>query len=152
MEEGPATNEVFLALAVEHLRGAVRYARRERRVFFNEANPDTFQLTEGELRKAFASLHRVGRSFRAANPLVDWERVGEVRQDLTHDYADIDREVGWAAATRDVPKLLHRLSRAKRPKSNEGLRGVRAIYGERGRCPLPERHPPLFQRVVFSAS
>jgi uncharacterized protein with HEPN domain len=118
VKAGAEANVVLLALAVEHLRAAVRYARRGRRVFFSASDPDSFLLTEAELRKGFESLNRMGAAFRAANPKVDWERVGEIRQELTHDYAALDREHVWTMATLDAPQILHRLSRAKLPRTD----------------------------------
>ncbi|MFZ3355659.1 MAG: HepT-like ribonuclease domain-containing protein [Thermoplasmata archaeon] len=117
MKAGREANEVYLSLAVEHLRNAVRYARRGHDVFFDSANPDTLLLVEGELRKAYESLNRLGKSFRIANPTVEWDRVGEIRQMLTHDYAEIDREAVWEMVTEDAPALLRRASRAKIPRS-----------------------------------
>ncbi len=90
MSEGEERNAAYLTLEVEHLRNAVRYADRGRRVFFDETTPDTHLLVEGELRKAFESLNRLGRSFWRVNPALSQDRIGEIRQLLTHDYTDVD--------------------------------------------------------------
>ena len=105
-----------LSLAVEHLQNTVEYARRGRAVFFNEKDPDTQRLIEGELRKAFESLNRQGDTFFHAHPDLDRARIGEVRQMLTHDYASVPLEVLWRMANEEAPQLLRRLARAKVPK------------------------------------
>ena len=116
MSEGEERNAAYLTLGVEHLRNAVRYADRGRHVFFDEATPDTYLLVEGELRKAFESLNRLGRSFWRVNPALSQARIGEIRQLLTHDYTDVDPAVVWGIVTKEAPPLLRRLATAKVPK------------------------------------
>jgi len=117
MRADPASTEVYLALGVEHLRGARRFAERGRLAFFEEGDPLVFVAVESELRKAFESLNRLGQPFWRANPLLPRKRIGEIRQLLTHDYAGIDRSEVWEIVTEEVPTLLRRLARAKVPKS-----------------------------------
>lgn len=74
------------------------------------------RLIEGELRKAFESLNRQGDSFYHANPKLDRARIGEIRQLLTHDYADMDAAIIWRLATEEAPTLLRLLARAKVPR------------------------------------
>jgi len=111
-----STNEVNLSRAVDHLRAAIRFGTRGKAVYFDEAVPDTFLLVEGELRKAFESLNRLGDSFFKKNPTIDRDRVGEIRQILTHDYADVDRKLVWNIVTKEAPKLLRILLRARLPR------------------------------------
>ena len=104
------------SLAVEHLQNAVEYSRRGRTVFFEPDDPDTRRLVESELRKAFEALNRQASGFFLANPSLDRARIGEVRQLLTHDYADISPEELWRLVTEDAQRILRRLARAKIPK------------------------------------
>lgn len=105
-----------LALAIEHLQNAVEYSRRGRELFLDSGNPDTRRLVEGELRKAFESLDRHGDAFFHANPALDREWIGGVRQLLTHDYAEVDPGTLWKLVREDAPRLLRRLVRATVPK------------------------------------
>ena len=105
-----------LSLSIEHLQNAIQYSRRGRSVFFDGSDPDTLRLVEGELRKAFESLNRQGDQFYHANPLLDRSRIALIRQELTHDYADVDPDRIWRLVTVDAPPLLRRLVRAKIPK------------------------------------
>jgi uncharacterized protein with HEPN domain len=115
MNPGRAANEVYLALGIEHLRAAVGYARRGRTAFFNEKDPVLSVAVESELRKAFESLNRLGQPFWRANPSLPRDRIGEIRQILTHDYAEVDAELIWSVVTDEAPTLLRKLSRAKLP-------------------------------------
>lgn len=105
-----------LALSIEHLQNAVEYSRRGREVFLDSENPDTRRLVEGELRKAFESLNRQGDAFFHANPTLDRDWIGGVRQLLTHDYAEVAPGVLWKLVSEDTPRLLRRLVRAAVPK------------------------------------
>jgi uncharacterized protein with HEPN domain len=104
-----------LALAIEHLQNGVEYSRRGRAVFFEDSDPDTRRLVEGELRKAFESLKRLGDGFYHANPTLDRERIGAIRQLLTHDYSDVEPEQLWRMVSIEAPRLLRRLARAQLP-------------------------------------
>jgi uncharacterized protein with HEPN domain len=109
-------NRANLALGLEHLRRALRYADRGRKMFFDAEIPDTFLLVEGELRKAYESLNRLGRSFWTANPALPRDRIGEMRQLLTHEYVEVDRTIVWRMAHGEGGPLLRRLAKAKIPK------------------------------------
>ena len=119
MKPDRSTDDLHLARALDHLRAAIRYSERGKAVFFDDEVPDTYLLVEGELRKAFESLNRLGRSFFQANPRFDPIRIGEIRQLLTHDYAEVDREVVWSIVRADAPRLVRGTLRAKRPALGE---------------------------------
>ena len=116
MSAGKRTDQLNASRALDHLRSAVRYADRGHDPFFDPGVPDTFLLVESELRKAYESLNRLGQSFFIANPKSDRGRIGEVRQLLTHDYSDVEREVVWHLVRDEVPNLLHLIARAKFPR------------------------------------
>jgi uncharacterized protein with HEPN domain len=116
MKVGRSSNEVFLALGIEHLRAAVGYAQRGKPAFFDPSDQLISIAVESELRKAFESLNRLGQSFWTANPTLPRDRIGEIRQILTHDYAEVDAELIWSVVTDEATPLLRRLSRAKLPK------------------------------------
>ena len=42
---------------------------------------------------------------RALSPEVPWSNIIGMRNILVHGYFDIDTEIVWAAATRDVPDI-----------------------------------------------
>jgi uncharacterized protein with HEPN domain len=102
-----------LALTIEHLQNAIEYSRRGRESFLDSGNPDTRRLIESELRKAFESLNQQGDGFFHANPALDREWIGGVRQLLTHDYAEVDAGTLWTLVRDEAPLLLRRLVRAR---------------------------------------
>jgi uncharacterized protein with HEPN domain len=119
VKEGGATNETNLALGIDHLRRAVRIAEREGDPLPEQDEYDlVFIAVESELRKAYESLNRLGRSFWSANRSVSRDRIGEIRQILTHDYAGVDRQTVWDIAREEAPKLVHQLVKAKMGRSD----------------------------------
>ncbi len=106
----------LLCLAVEHLQQAIEDSHRGRQAFFDTDNTDTFRLVESELRKAYESLNRLGRTFYKANPSLPEDEIGRIRQILTHDYGTVDRDAIWRIVTADSPRLLRRLSRIRAPR------------------------------------
>ena len=102
-----------VSMGIEHLENAIEYSHRGRSQYFDPANPDTQRLVEGELRKAYEALHRLGDSFYHSNPSIPRDEVAEVRQLLTHDYSDADPSVVWKLATERAPPLLRKLLKAK---------------------------------------
>lgn len=113
MKAGRTANATHLSLGIEHLQLALEYAGRGRRVFFDASTPDTLIIVEAELRKAYESLNRLGPSIWNANPSLPRDRVGEIRQRLTHDYAGIDPEEIWRIASAEARPLLHLLKKVK---------------------------------------
>lgn len=54
---------------------------------------------------------RVSRSFRDAHPNVPWSAVTGMRHKVVHDYLNVDEEIVWETAQRDVPLLISELER-----------------------------------------
>jgi uncharacterized protein with HEPN domain len=104
-----------VSMGIEHLENAIEYSHRGRSQFFDPENPDTQRLVEGELRKAYEALNRLGDPFYNSNPSIPREEIARVRQLLTHDYADADPGVIWRIVTQEAPPLLRRLLKAKTP-------------------------------------
>ncbi|MCZ7534588.1 MAG: DUF86 domain-containing protein [Acidimicrobiia bacterium] len=48
---------------------------------------------------------RLSDGFKRAHPEVAWRDLVGMRNILAHGYFDVDREVMWAAVSRDVPAL-----------------------------------------------
>lgn len=113
MRPDQSTYELYAARALEHLQAAVKYADPRHDVFFDAEVPDTCLLVGGELRKALESLNRLGPTFFTANPKFDRERIGEFRQQLTHDCSEIDRDSVWKVARNEAPTIIRLLTRAK---------------------------------------
>jgi uncharacterized protein with HEPN domain len=52
------------------------------------------------------AANRVSQEFRDAHPDIPWRKVIGMRHRIVHGYDEIDWEIVWHAAARDIPKLL----------------------------------------------
>ena len=52
---------------------------------------------------------RVSASMREAHPEIPWKQITGIRHRIVHDYMDIDYDVLWEVATRDLPRLIELL-------------------------------------------
>lgn len=52
---------------------------------------------------------RISAETRDANPAIPWKAIIGMRNRLVHAYFDIDTDILWVAATREVPSLLSQL-------------------------------------------
>jgi uncharacterized protein with HEPN domain len=62
---------------------------------------------------------KLGRSFRSANPLVPWETIDELRQEMTHDYPEVPAQRVRAFARERIPSIVRKLRRARFPSERE---------------------------------
>ena len=51
------------------------------------------------------STQRLSDSLKAAQPSVEWQRIGAFRNLLVHNYLGIDLNVVWEIVERDVPEV-----------------------------------------------
>lgn len=56
---------------------------------------------------------RVTPETRAAHPDIPWSAIVGMRNRLVHAYFDINRDVVWAAVTKEIPDLKNRLERGR---------------------------------------
>jgi uncharacterized protein with HEPN domain len=54
---------------------------------------------------------RVSGPTRDAHPEIPWKQITGVRHRIMHDYMDVDYDVLWEVATRDLPRLIGLLER-----------------------------------------
>lgn len=70
--------------------------------------------TDENLRLALVHLvqvlgeaaRRVSPTMQAAHPDIPWRAITGMRHKIVHDYLDVDEDIVWAVATRDIPPLL----------------------------------------------
>ena len=53
---------------------------------------------------------KLSPSFRAKYPMIPWIQIIGMRNVVVHQYWEVNLDVVWEAATRDVPALVKRLS------------------------------------------
>ena len=52
---------------------------------------------------------RVSCEFHDANPQIEWSAIIGMRQKVVHDYMNVDEDIVWETATRDIPPLISAL-------------------------------------------
>src|SRR3990172_5473644 len=52
---------------------------------------------------------RVSTACRDAHPDIPWRQIMGIRHRIVHDYMDVDYDVLWEVATRDLPRLIAQL-------------------------------------------
>ena len=61
----------------------------------------------------------VSADFRAAHPEVDWRGLKGLRNVLIHGYANVNLDLVWEHARRDVPQLYDQISALQRDLDEE---------------------------------
>lgn len=78
--------------------------------------------SDDDLRDALAlrlqivgeAASKVSHAYRTRHPEVPWARIVGMRHRIVHDYLDVDFDILWQVATKDVPALLPLLERLAR--------------------------------------
>jgi uncharacterized protein with HEPN domain len=52
---------------------------------------------------------RVSREIRDSSPQIEWSAIIGMRQKVVHDYMNVDEDIVWETATRDIPPLISAL-------------------------------------------
>lgn len=52
------------------------------------------------------AANRVSEEFRETHPAIPWRKIIGMRHRIVHGYDEIDWEIVWHAASRDIPNLL----------------------------------------------
>jgi uncharacterized protein with HEPN domain len=55
---------------------------------------------------------RVSKEFSSAHPEIPWREITGLRHKLIHDYFEVDLDVVWGTATKNVPEVLPHIERA----------------------------------------
>lgn len=61
------------------------------------------------------AARRVSEDARAATPAIPWQKIIGQRNILAHEYGQIDYEILYKTATRDIPELINLLEEALPP-------------------------------------
>ncbi|MCI4343077.1 MAG: DUF86 domain-containing protein [Thermoplasmata archaeon] len=56
---------------------------------------------------------KVGRPFRNANPLIPWDDLDQLRNDLVREYPEVKADKIWRFVQDDLPGLVMKLRRAR---------------------------------------
>lgn len=58
---------------------------------------------------------RVSRPLRDTHPQIEWSAIIGMRQKVIHDYMNVDEDVVWETALRDIPPLIAALENLTKP-------------------------------------
>jgi uncharacterized protein with HEPN domain len=53
-----------------------------------------------------AACRRVSQAFREAHPSVDWLGITNFRNQIVHEYDDVNLDTVWTIITTDLPKAI----------------------------------------------
>jgi uncharacterized protein with HEPN domain len=95
--------------------------------YLSEGKATFFDLRTPEFRDAadLRALHfaetgtKVGQSFRKANPMIPWEDIDQLRNDLVHECPEIKADRVWRFIHDDLPAIVVKLKRARFPLADD---------------------------------
>lgn len=62
------------------------------------------------------SAARVSEPTRDSHPELPWKQITGIRHRIVHDYMDVDYDVLWEVATRDLPQVIALLEKIVPPE------------------------------------
>jgi uncharacterized protein with HEPN domain len=62
---------------------------------------------------------QVSLSTKESHPEIPWKQITGIRHRIVHDYMDVDYDVLWEVATRDLPDLIKMLQSLVPPEDGE---------------------------------
>jgi len=96
---------------------AERYASRGKATFFDIRSPEIRDAVELRILHFTETATKLGRPFRNANPLLPWDELDRLRNDLVHEYPEVKAEKIWRFLSDDLPGLVAKLRRARYPEA-----------------------------------
>jgi uncharacterized protein with HEPN domain len=94
---------------LEAIAAISRYARRDKKAFEED------ELLQGWFLRHLQIIGEAARALpqdvRALAPDVPWQKIIGMRNVLVHGYFEIDTDIVWDAATRDIPALKPHVQR-----------------------------------------
>ena len=62
------------------------------------------------------AARHISQDLRDAHPQIPWKAIIGMRHRIVHDYMDVDEDVIWDTATRELPSLIIELERIIPPE------------------------------------
>jgi len=94
---------------------AERYAARGKANFFDIRSPEIRDAAELRILHFTETATKLGRPFRNANPVLPWNELDRMRNDLVHEYPEVKAERVWRFLTDDLPGLVAKLRKVRYP-------------------------------------
>ncbi len=116
MKEAESRVRVLVDRMLREAAAAERYAARGQEKFFDIRSPELRDAVELRVLHFTETATKLGRAFRRANPLIPWEALDRLRNDLVHEYPEVKAEAVWRFLNDDLPGMVGRLRRARFPE------------------------------------
>jgi uncharacterized protein with HEPN domain len=115
VKDGGTPSRVLVDRMLREAAAAGRYAARGKAAFLDVRYPELRDAVELRILHFAETATKLGRPFRNANPLVPWEVIDQLRNDLVHEYPEVKADRVWRFVAQDLPRLVSQLRRARYP-------------------------------------
>ena len=119
MKETEARTRALVDRMLREASAAGRYAARGKSAFFDLRTPEIRDAAELRILHFAETATKLGRPFRNANPLLPWDALERLRNDLVHEYPEVKAERLWRFLTDDLSALVAKLRRARFPAESQ---------------------------------
>ena len=119
MKEAESRVRILVDRMLREAGAAERYAARGQEHFFDIRSPEIRDAVELRILHFTETATKLGRTFRNANPLIPWDELDRLRNDLVHEYPEVKAERVWRFLSDDLPGLVAKLRRARFPTKSE---------------------------------
>lgn len=99
---------LLLGDMLDYARKARRFTEGVEQEYYME-NEEIRLLTEACIQRIGEAANIIGAVYRANHPNIPWGAIIGMRHRIVHGYWDIDNDVVWATATRDISELIGQL-------------------------------------------
>lgn len=113
MKEAEARTRALVDRMLREAGAAGRYAARGKAAFFDLRTPEIRDATELRVLHFAETATKLGRSFRNANPMIPWDALERLRNDLVHEYPEVKAERLWQFLHDDLSPLVTKLRKAR---------------------------------------
>ncbi len=118
MKEAESRVRILVDRMLREANAAEKYAARGQERFFDIRTPEIRDAVELRILHFTETATKLGRAFRSANPLIPWDDLDRLRNDLVHEYPEVKAERVWRFLSDDLPGLVMRLRRARFPRES----------------------------------
>ena len=105
---------VYLGHMLDMARKAAAKVRGKRRAEY-DADEDLRIVVAHLVQTVGEAAARVSARTRERHPELPWKQITGIRHRIVHDYMDVDYDILWEVATKDLPELIAQLERIVPP-------------------------------------
>jgi uncharacterized protein with HEPN domain len=113
----PKDDNVYLQHMLDTaLKAATKVAGKARAQY--DADEDLRLIVAHLVQTIGEAAGRVSVPTRDRHPQIPWKQITGIRHRIVHDYMDVDYDVLWEVATRDLPNLVASLEKIVPPETH----------------------------------